>query len=250
MSSPVTLQAAKALSKKLEGFGVSAKTIGIKNNDWLAKVETGLGTLHIYTNAKGKVTIHSHHICDQKSREKLERLLEKINSQATIKPIDATTWVAYTDGSAQGGQCGWAAVVFDPSGKKHQENSGNLGPQSNGQIAGEIESAICVIRDAIAKRRKSLLIRHDYEGVGHWGRGTWKNSDADASRLKAWCRYAREKGVSVQFDWTRGHNGDAGNERADVLAGKATSFPKSPRIENPPRSRQETRDEMQQEMLL
>jgi len=27
------------------------------------------------------------------------------------------------------------------------------------------------------------------------------------------------RGARVSFEWVRGHNGDAGNERADVLAG-------------------------------
>jgi len=227
------MRAAKYLAEQLRSLGFTAKEEEVKNNDWLAKVNTSLGVFAVYTNAKGKVTVQTNFITDQANKKRALWAMEQIHSKATISAVGKSVWVAYTDGSAQSGQCGWSAVVFSPEGKKDYEKLGNLGPQPNGQIAGEVEGAICVIRDAIAKKINRLLIRHDYEGVGQWGMGRWKDRDPDATRLKAWVAHAKISGVHVDFEWTRGHSGDYGNERADYLASKATRSPVVPRIKDP-----------------
>lgn len=234
MSSPNSLSAAKKLVTGLGKVGIESRALDVKNNEWLSKVRSDLGDFAVYCNSKGKVTISTHLISSAKDKDRALWALEQINAQATIKPVNSDTWVAYTDGSAQASQCGWAMVLFNPKGKKDREKYGNLGPQSNGQIAGEVEAAICVIKDAIECGIKRIALRHDYEGVGHWGNGTWKNKDLDASRLKKWSNYAKSLGHEVIFEWTRGHNGDAGNERADVLASKATTLGVMPRIVDPP----------------
>lgn len=234
MSSPQSLSAAKKLVASLAKLGIKSHGLEVKNNEWLAKVRCELGDFAVYCNSKGKVTISTHLMSTAKNKERASWALEQINAQATIKPINNDTWVAYTDGSGQNSQCGWAMVLFDTKGRKDREKYGNLGPQSNGQIAGEVEAAICVIKDAIDIGIGRIVLRHDYEGVGHWGNGTWKNKDLDASRLKKWSNYAKSKGLEVLFEWTRGHNGDAGNERADVLASKATTLATAPRIVDPP----------------
>ena len=236
MSSPTSIKAAQVLANQLEGLGIASKVCEVKGNPWLAKVETPLGPFAVYTNAKGRVNVMTHFIQNEAARDKACWALEKINAQATIDPIDAHTWIAYTDGSAQGGQCGWSSVLFDPSGKKDYEKCGNLGPQLNGQIAGEVEGAISAISDSISKKINKLVLRHDYEGIGNWGTGKWGNKDSDATRLKLWCKYAKEKGLKITFQWTKGHNGDAGNERADVLASKATSAKVQDRIKDPPKA--------------
>jgi ribonuclease HI len=234
MSREQSIKAAKNLVKDLGSLGIEGRAIDVKNNEWLAKVDTSLGVFSVYTNAKGKVSVLTNFITDPKNKEKALWALEQINARARVESIDSKTWIAYTDGSAQNGQCGWAMVLFDPRGTKDYEKFGNLGPQSNGQIAGEVEGAICVIRDCIDKKVKKLVLRHDYEGVGKWATGVWKNKDSDAGRLKKWAKYAKTVGLEVEFQWTRGHNGDSGNERADVLASKATFGKQTERIKDPP----------------
>lgn len=226
------MQAAKELAGNLKKLGYSAKVSDVANNEWNARVKTSFGVLSVYTNSKGKVSVHTNLISDKSNRDKAQWLLEQIASRASIEAVD-DSYVAYTDGSGQNSQCGWAMVLFGPDGKKSYEKFGNLGTQKNGQIAGEVEGAICAISDAIKSGFKNLLIRHDYQGVGKWGDGEWKNKDKDADRLKNWVNHANVKGLSVSFQWTRGHDGDAGNERADLLAGKATLLGPSPRILDP-----------------
>lgn len=234
MSNNSTLKASEKLVLELETLGIKATVEEVKNNDWLAKVNTPHGPLAVYTNAKGRVTIQLNLIADKSQKILAASALDKLHSRARIKPVDSKTFIAYTDGSGQAGQCGWAMVLFGPNGRKEYEKSGNLGSQPSGQIAGEVEGAICAIQDAIKNGVNKILVRHDYEGVGKWGSGVWKNKDYDATRLKRWVGYSKNKGVHVRFEWTRGHNGDAGNERADVLAGKATSLTVSDRIPDPP----------------
>jgi ribonuclease HI len=234
MSRAQSLKAAKNLAHDLNRLGIEAKPLDVENNEWLAKVDSSLGVFSVYTNAKGKVSVLTNFITDPASKDKALWALEQIHARATIPSVDAQTWVAYTDGSAQNGQCGWSMVFFDPQGSKSYEKCGNLGPQSNGQIAGEVEGAICVIKDAVSKKISKVILRHDYEGVGKWAQGIWKNKDSDATRLKDWVRYAKNQGVHLEFQWTRGHNGDAGNERADALASKATLLQPSERIKAPP----------------
>lgn len=233
MSRPQSYLAANNFVSQLLKLGISAMAINVENNEWLARVQTKLGNFDVYTNAKGRVTIKPGFSSDSKNKEKLDKVLEQVHAMTTIVPLGDQTWVAYTDGSAQHGQCGWSMVLFDPTGKKDYEKVGNLGPQSNGQIAGEVEGAICVIKDAVDKKLGKVVLRHDYEGVGKWGMGVWSNKDPDATRLKNWVQFGKERGINIGFEWTKGHHGDVGNERADFLASKATKMKASPRIEDP-----------------
>jgi ribonuclease HI len=234
VSSAATIKASKKLVSELGKLGVQASVQEVKNNEWLAKILTPYGPLALYTNAKGKVTVQLNFISDAKLKKEAAAVLDRLHARAMVHPIDDKTYIAYTDGSAQGGQCGWSMVLFNSTGKKEFEKYGNLGPQPNGQIAGEVEGAICAIQDALKHSLKRLLVRHDYEGVGKWGTGTWRNKDDDATRLKRWVAYSKTKGLGVSFQWTKGHNGDAGNERADFLAGQATTLPPLERLPDPP----------------
>lgn len=237
MRNTTTLEAAKSLQTKLGEAGIAATILPQKNNYWLAKLSTPHGTLCVYTNAKGKVTVHTHEIKSEANRTLLEATLAATEQKGEIKPTGKLT--AFTDGSAEGGQCGWSTVFFSPEGKKDGELSGNLGPSPNQQIGGEIEGPIQAIAEALNRGAKALLIIHDYEGVGYWGRNEWKHTDPDAGRLKAWAQHAKKKGLAITFQWGKGHAGTYGNERADVIAGLATKLPPAPRLKAPAEIKQE-----------
>lgn len=237
MSKKTALAAAETLATELKAHGLEASAADVPKNEWLAKILLPEGNLCVYANAKGKISVKTNEL-DPAAREPMEKLLDALQAKA-LTPTAAiqsqktgvtTPLVAYTDGSDQGGQCGWAAVIV---GATPREITGNLGQQPNKQIAGEVEGAIQAICHAIQCKAPTIEIRHDYQGVGHWARREWKANDPDARRLQNWCDHARENGVEIQFTWTRGHNGDPGNERADKLAGQATLVTATPRIESP-----------------
>lgn len=154
------------------------------------------------------------------------------------KPETITTKkvIAYTDGSGKGSQCGWGTVLIDgEDGSTLGQYKGNLGPQRNGQIAGEVEAAIFAIRYAHCEPSvESLQIMHDYTGIAMWPTRRWKAKDPDAIRLIHWYEHATANGLKIGFTWTKGHSGTEGNEMADYLAGYATTLPPRGKIPTPP----------------
>lgn len=71
-----------------------------------------------------------------------------------------------------------------------------------------------------------LTIVHDYQGVGAWIEGRWKAHDPVIARFVSSCQaLIRERGLTIGFQWTNGHQSAAGgdeyatyNARADELA--------------------------------
>jgi len=230
MSSPATIAAAKAVKQKLQAAGIPSQLKPVPNNEWLAKLETELGNICVYTNSKGKVSIQTHEIKNPTQRAAADAAIEKSEEMGKIPPTGILT--AYTDGSAEGGQCGWACILFSPDGNKTEEIFGNLGPSPNQQIGGECEGAITSIQHAISTKQ-NLLIRHDLQHIAKWITEEFECNDPDGARLKTWASHAKKQGVEIQFEWTKGHSGNYGNERADALAAKATKLPPTPGSPNP-----------------
>ncbi len=71
-----------------------------------------------------------------------------------------------------------------------------------------------------------LTIVHDYQGVGAWIEGRWKAHDPVIARFVSSCQaLIRERGLTVRFQWTNGHQSAVGgdeyaqyNARVDALA--------------------------------
>lgn len=71
-------------------------------------------------------------------------------------------------------------------------------------------------------RTDAVLIRYDYEGVGCWLRGFWKAREPYIVKIvelgKKFMKSVEEKGITIEWEWVRGHNGNAGNEAVDGIA--------------------------------
>jgi ribonuclease H-related protein len=248
MTNPLTLQKAKELQENLKASGLET-TLKETPNPWMVKLTTHPegNPICFYTNAKGKTTITTHEIKDPSDRQRIEGLLKNTQQNQSVPPAKPGTWIAYTDGSAEKGQCGWATTFHNPEGKEEKTLQGNLGPQPNQQIAGEAEAAIAAIRQAITTQGcKALEIRHDLEHIAKWITGQYKPKDPDAKRLVQWAVHAQEKGIPISFQWTKGHEGDPGNERTDSLASQATCLPPTPKI--PPPEKEKTPQEPELEI--
>lgn len=162
--------------------------------------------------------------CTQARRDAAAGTLVK----STANPVPNYNWtcphvIAYTDGSfnAATGYWGYGVVLQDECGHELAVYSGN-GTEyvSSRNVTGEVHGAVRAIQTAIQQCCKSIIVKHDYEGVGAWPDGRWKTN----LPLTVWYKNKIDelrKQIDVTFKRVPGHQGVAGNERADELARKA-----------------------------
>lgn len=135
--------------------------------------------------------------------------------------------VIHSDGGCHGnpGPGGWAAVLA--YGEHTREISGGAAATTNNRM--ELLAAIEALR--ALKQPCSVQFHTDSEylknGVTKWVRG-WKRNGWKTSAKKPvknedlWRALDVEaRRHEVKWHWVKGHAGDAGNERCDVLANEA-----------------------------
>jgi ribonuclease HI len=138
--------------------------------------------------------------------------------------------IVHTDGSCLGnpGAGGWAAVLEynTPSGaQKTLELSGGEANTTNNRM--ELQAAISALE--ALKEPCEITLRTDSKYVQHaftkrwlegWQRNGWKTASKEPVKNQdLWVKLlALCKVHTVRWDWTKGHAGDALNERCDVLA--------------------------------
>jgi ribonuclease HI len=130
----------------------------------------------------------------------------------------------YTDGGCQGnpGPGAWAAVLI--AGKHHKEIKGGEPATTNNRM--ELQAAIEALRTLkrpcrITFHTDSQYLRNGITKWIHgWKRNGWKTADKKPVK-NADCWQALDAAVQtheVDWRWVKGHAGNAGNERCDVLA--------------------------------
>lgn len=135
----------------------------------------------------------------------------------------------YTDGSVQHngkpeGYAGWAMVCIDNPAKL-VVRYGHLKPtstNSRGEIGGVLYAMalmhkakhlpITVFSDAQYVVKSIMDWRHKHKRFGYQG---IKNGDMLVPLYEMWDAHG-----NAQIEWVRGHNGNKGNEIADVWAGR------------------------------
>lgn len=144
------------------------------------------------------------------------------------KPVPNYGWkcpnvIAYTDGSfnAGTGYWGYGAVLQDKNGQELATYSGNgTDYAASRNVTGEIYGAVRAIEAAVRQGCESIVVKHDYEGIGFWADGKWKTNLTLTVWYKARIAELRKK-IKITFERVPGHQGIAGNERADELAKSA-----------------------------
>ena len=131
--------------------------------------------------------------------------------------------IAYTDGSynKDTGVYGGGGVLLDQSGNEVQRFSitGKPGPGEDGwNVNGELAAALEAIRRAKEVGCDSLLVMHDYEGVGYWPDGVWKARKTYTRDYASKVGAYRKEGLQITFEHVKGHSGDKWNDVADQLA--------------------------------
>lgn len=140
----------------------------------------------------------------------------------------STPVVIYTDGACLGnpGPGGWAAILR--YGEHEKELSGRFRQTTNNRM--EMRAAIEALNGLKRPCPVELFTDSSYlrDGITKWVKGWqrngWrtsakqpvKNQDLWRALLAAVARHADAGGVA--WRWTKGHAGDAYNERADTLA--------------------------------
>ena len=134
------------------------------------------------------------------------------------------TVVIHSDGACHGnpGPGGWAAVLT--AGDRTRELSGGVPATTNNRM--ELQAAI----EALAALKQPCAVEFHTDsnylrdGITKWLRGWKRNGWKTQARQPVknedlWRRLdAVVSGHAVKWHWVKGHAGDAGNERCDLLA--------------------------------
>ncbi len=135
-----------------------------------------------------------------------------------------TDIVIYTDGACSGnpGPGGWGVVV-KAVGKVHEFNGGEISTTNN-----RMELTACI--EALRIVPQSFIVtvitdsRYVQDGICHWIKGWKKNGWKTANKspvknMDLWQELDMlTQGRVVNWEWVAAHNGNEGNERADIMA--------------------------------
>lgn len=135
-----------------------------------------------------------------------------------------TTIVVYTDGACSGnpGPGGWG-VVIRADGKTHEWNGGDLQTTNNRmELTACIEALKAIPKDfTIVLRTDSRYVQ---DGISHWivgwKKNGWKTANkAPVKNIDLWQELdALSQNRPITWEWVAAHNGEEGNERADMMA--------------------------------
>ena len=132
--------------------------------------------------------------------------------------------VLYTDGACSGnpGPGGWGVLMI--YGEHRKELCGGESPSTNNRM--ELMAAIAGLEALKCACHVTLYTDSQYvkQGITTWIHSWKKNGWRTAAKepvknAELWQRLEQAAAAhQVNWQWVRGHNGDAGNERADALA--------------------------------
>ena len=145
---------------------------------------------------------------------------------ATIKRPQVTI---YTDGACKGnpGPGGWGAWLS--SGGHDKELFGGERETTNNrmELTAPIEALASLKRscDVVIYLDSEYVRKGITEWIINWQRRGWKTADGKpVKNAELWQRLdALRKLHHVEWRWVKGHAGDPGNERADMLANKGVA---------------------------
>ncbi len=134
----------------------------------------------------------------------------------------------YTDGACKGnpGPGGWGVLML--SGNTEKELfGGELGTTNNRMELMAVIQALQALKRPCAVTLhvdSQYVLKGITEWLPGWKRKGWRTAAGQpVKNVELWQQLEKlvaEGGHAIDWRWVRGHNGDAGNERADVLANR------------------------------
>jgi len=143
-----------------------------------------------------------------------------------INILKTMTTIIYTDGSSRGnpGPGGWGAIVLSP------DTAAELGGREDNTTNNRMElMAVISALESVSEREVVLYTDSAYivsgitRWISGWKKNNWKTSTKDDVLNRDLWERLDEVVVGKSIDWRliKGHSGNVGNERCDVIA---TSF--------------------------
>ena len=152
------------------------------------------------------------------------RIAAKMNYQ---QRMEARNWapypehaLVYVDGSYNPETNEYGYGVYLDDGEKQQILFGRGecaegGRNVEGEVAGA-KAALDYVK--LNPHYKSVVIYHDYQGIGSWANKDWQANKAYSSAYARYVGKLREKGLMIDFVHVDGHTGVEGNEYVDKIA--------------------------------
>ncbi len=133
--------------------------------------------------------------------------------------------MAFVDGSfsCESGCWGYGCVYLLPDGSVTEWMGSGRSDKKSRNVTGELHGAMQAMRLACEYQAPSLVIFHDYQGIGAWADGDWECRLPLTQMYRKFVADARTK-CEIRFQHVKGHSGVAENERADQLAAYAASY--------------------------
>ena len=127
------------------------------------------------------------------------------------------TVVVYTDGACSGnpGTGAWAYRIEWPEGTVDERAEATPVTTNNREELKAVREGLRAVRSRVGDDPSwRIVVRTDSQGVINWLRGRWKRN----KNLDLYPAIDALIDGRVDFEWVRGHSGDAGNDRVDQLA--------------------------------
>jgi ribonuclease HI len=132
----------------------------------------------------------------------------------------------YTDGACKGnpGPGGWGAWLHSAGHDKELFGGERETTNNRMELTAPIEALASLKRscDVVVYLDSEYVRKGITEWITNWQRRGWKTADGKpVKNADLWQRLdALRKLHKVEWRWVKGHAGDPGNERADMLANK------------------------------
>ena len=151
------------------------------------------------------------------------------DTDTAIKPalaIKRPQVTVYTDGACKGnpGPGGWGAWLHSAGHDKDLCGGERETTNNRMELMAPIEALASLKRscDVVVYLDSEYVRKGITEWIINWQRRGWKTADGKpVKNADLWQRLdALRKLHTVDWRWVKGHSGDPGNERADMLANK------------------------------